>query len=106
MRHIVTTRQLDWHRKLSSREEPSDGFDDMARPVTGGPPGSPDHAGGVVDRDEVMRALSVLSEPQRAVVVLRYYEGYDDTAIAAVLGAPRRRSVPTPTGAWPGCGPP
>jgi RNA polymerase sigma factor (sigma-70 family) len=49
----------------------------------------PDHAAGVVDRDEVMHALAALTRPQRAVVVLRYYEDYDDAAIAAALGCPQ-----------------
>lgn len=89
VRRIVTTRQVDWHRKRSSREEPSDTFADGARPVTGVAPGSADHAPGIADRDELLKALAALTKPQRAVVVLRYYEGYDDAAIAAVLGCPQ-----------------
>jgi RNA polymerase sigma factor (sigma-70 family) len=40
----------------------------------------------VAERDEVRRALATLTAQQRAVLVLRHYEGYDDPAIAAVLG--------------------
>jgi RNA polymerase sigma factor (sigma-70 family) len=86
VRRIVTTRHLDWHRRRSSRERPSDSFREDAEPVTGRPAASVDHAGRVADHDELERALSALSRPQRAVLVLRYYEGYDDAAIAGVLG--------------------
>lgn len=39
----------------------------------------------VVDQDAMWRALGGLSERQRAVLVLRHYEGLDDEAIAAAL---------------------
>ena len=45
-----------------------------------------DPAERVADRDELLRALAELTPHQRAVLVLRHYEGYDDAAIAAVLG--------------------
>lgn len=40
-------------------------------------------------RDELWQALGALSRSHRAVLVLRYYEDLDDTAIAAVLGCTR-----------------
>ena len=40
----------------------------------------------VVVHDELARALARLTRRQRAVIVLRHYEGYDDGAIADVLG--------------------
>lgn len=89
VRRMVTTRHLDWHRRRSSREESLDWFTDESRLVTSAAGTGPDHAPGVVDRDEVMHALAALTRPQRAVVVLRYYEDYDDAAIAAVLGCPQ-----------------
>ncbi len=88
VRRIVTTRHLDWRRRRSSREEPQDRFEDGSQPLVGRAASSGDHAGWVADQDEMARALSVLSKPQRAVLVLRYYEGYDDATIAGVLDCP------------------
>jgi RNA polymerase sigma-70 factor (sigma-E family) len=76
VRRIVTTSYLDWRRRRS--EEP------LAQVPE--PPLGPDPADGVVRRDELARALGALTAHQRVVLVLRHYEGYDDTAIAAVLG--------------------
>lgn len=78
VRRIVTTSYLDWRRRRSSTEEP---VADPAVTAT-----APDPADQVAARDEVLRALAALSPHQRAVLVLRHYEGYDDAAIAAVLG--------------------
>jgi RNA polymerase sigma-70 factor (sigma-E family) len=78
VRRIVTTSYLDWRRRRSSTEEP------VADPSANA--AAPDPADQVVARDEVLRALATLTPHQRAVLVLRHYEGYDDTAIAAVLG--------------------
>ena len=47
--------------------------------------GGPDPGDRVADRDELRRALATLSPRQRAVLVLRHYEGWDDAAIAAAL---------------------
>lgn len=100
VRRIVTTRHLDWHRLRSSREESLDQAVDDGRVDVADAGAAPDHAAGVVDRQQILEALATLTKPQRAVVALRYYEGYDDAAIAAVLGARRagytasRRSLP------------
>lgn len=40
----------------------------------------------IADRDLVWRTLERLSLPQQAVMVLRYYEDFDDRAIAEVMG--------------------
>jgi RNA polymerase sigma-70 factor (sigma-E family) len=77
VRRIVTTSYLDWRRRRSSGEAPVAAVPDRA---------GPDVADGVVDRDQLHRALSTLSPRQRAVLVLRHYEGLDDAAIAAALG--------------------
>jgi DNA-directed RNA polymerase specialized sigma24 family protein len=45
-----------------------------------------DPAGPVEDRDQVLGLLAMLPRQQRAVLVLRYYEGLDDEAIAGVIG--------------------
>ena len=48
-----------------------------------------DHGIAVQDRDELWRGLAVLSPSHRAVLVLRYYEDLDDSAIADILGCSR-----------------
>jgi RNA polymerase sigma-70 factor (sigma-E family) len=46
----------------------------------------PDHASGHADRDAMLTELGKLPAQQRAVLVLRYYEGFDDGRIAELLG--------------------
>lgn len=46
----------------------------------------PDHAPGHADRDAMLAELSKLPAQQRAVLVLRYYEGLDDGRIGELLG--------------------
>jgi RNA polymerase sigma-70 factor (sigma-E family) len=48
--------------------------------------GSPDASARVVDRLDVARALAALTPKQRAVVVLRYFEGRTEADTAEVLG--------------------
>jgi RNA polymerase sigma-70 factor (sigma-E family) len=79
VRRILTTSYLDWRRRRSSGEEV---LAALPEPVSS----SPDPADRVALRDELQRALGTLTPQQRAVLVLRHYEGYDDAAIAAVLG--------------------
>ena len=76
VRRIVTTSYLDWRRR-GGRDELLGELPDAAS--------GQDLADGVVRRDELRRALRTLTPQQRAVLVLRHYEGYDDAAIAAVL---------------------
>ena len=76
VRRIVTTSYLDWRRRRSNSEAPVAALPDRA---------GPDLAEGVVDRDQLRRALGTLTPRQRAVLVLRHYEGLDDAAIAALL---------------------
>jgi len=45
-----------------------------------------DHAGASVERTDLMRRLATLPPRQRAVVVLRYYEGLATAEIADLLG--------------------
>lgn len=77
VRRIVTNQYLDWRRLRRNAEIPD--------PVEPDRP-APDPAVGVVDRDELARALQGISPHQRTVLVLRHVEGLDDEAIAAVLG--------------------
>jgi RNA polymerase sigma-70 factor (sigma-E family) len=77
VRRIVTTSYLDWRRRRGSGDEPVGEVPDADSGA--------DLADAVVRRDELRRALGTLTPQQRAVLVLRHYEGYDDAAIAAVL---------------------
>jgi RNA polymerase sigma-70 factor (sigma-E family) len=81
VRRIITTSYLDWRRRRSNAEVPLDDRMAAARLVD---ESNPAHR--VVERDALHRALRTLSPHQRAVLVLRYYEGLDDEAIAAHLG--------------------
>ena len=47
---------------------------------------SPDHAAAYAERDELLAELAKLPVMQRAVLVLRYYEGLSDSGIASLLG--------------------
>jgi RNA polymerase sigma-70 factor (sigma-E family) len=47
---------------------------------------TPDHAAGLADRADLIAELGKLPPRQRAVLVLRYYEGLSDPMIADVLG--------------------
>jgi RNA polymerase sigma-70 factor (sigma-E family) len=78
LRRMVTNSYLDWRRRRRNSEVPTDEMPE--------PDGNPDLAIGVVDRDEMHRALQTLSPHQRAVLVLRYLEGLDDDSIASALG--------------------
>jgi RNA polymerase sigma-70 factor (sigma-E family) len=77
VRRIVTRSYLDWRRRRSSGEQPVGAVPDQP---------APDPAEGVAERDQLRRALGTLSPRQRAVLVLRHYEGMDDAAIAGLLG--------------------
>jgi RNA polymerase sigma-70 factor (sigma-E family) len=54
--------------------------------TAGGNPATPDPAARTVERDEMWLLLARLPRQQRAVLVLRYYEGLTDDDIAEVLG--------------------
>jgi RNA polymerase sigma-70 factor (sigma-E family) len=77
VRRILTTSFIDWTRRRSSTERPVATVQDQV--------GDRDPAGVVVVRDEVRRALTAITPQQRAVLVLRHYEGYDDASISEVL---------------------
>ena len=101
VRRIITTSYLDWRRRRSNTEVPlkvplddrtvADRLIDESNP-----------ADRVVERDELQRALRTLSSHQRAVLVLRYYEGLDDDAIAADLASLRGGNGADPREPWAG----
>lgn len=53
-----------------------------------GEPSRADHSRAVSDRDELERAFLLLSEEQRAIVVLRHYVGLSLAEAAEALGVP------------------
>lgn len=77
VRRMVTNQYLDWRRR-GQNAETSD-LADADRPL-------PDPAVGVVERDELARALQRVTPHQRTVLVLRHVDGLADEAIADVLG--------------------
>lgn len=77
VRRMQTNQYLDWRRRRQNAETPDSTETDQH---------VPDLAIGVVDRDELARALQGITPHQRAVLVLRHVEGLDDEAIATVLG--------------------
>jgi RNA polymerase sigma-70 factor (sigma-E family) len=84
VRRIITNQHLRWHGRRWSREDPTDPLDGGPEPVATGWDAR-DPGIRVADRDQLRRVLTLVSPQQRAVLVLRYYEGYDDAAIARAL---------------------
>jgi RNA polymerase sigma-70 factor (sigma-E family) len=77
IRRMIVNDYMSWHRRLArttprAEVNPSGYVEDA----------TDEHA----ERDAMIRRLALLPRRQRAAVVLRYYAGLDDTAIAAELG--------------------
>ena len=82
LRRMVTNEHLSWRRRWHTRNiRPAD---DATLAAHIDP--QMDHAQHIVDDDAMWRQLAGLPPRQRAVLVLRYYEGLGDVEIAAVLG--------------------
>jgi RNA polymerase sigma-70 factor (sigma-E family) len=79
VRRILTNTYLDRSRLRSGTEVVTARTPDM-------PSRDGDPADGVSLRDQLHRALAQVSPGQRAVLVLRHLDGYDDATIARVLG--------------------
>ena len=77
VRRTMVNAHTDWWRRKPWREQSTDELPE--RPVG-------DVAGSYDERDAVLAALATLTARQRAVVVLRYYEGLSEAEIAAALG--------------------
>jgi RNA polymerase sigma-70 factor (sigma-E family) len=79
VQRMLTNAYIDlwrgsWLRRVVLRAEPVER------------PGAPDHAELSADRDQMWAWLAQLPRRQRAVLVLRYYEGLADVEIAEILG--------------------
>lgn len=81
LRRMITNGYLSWRRRWAVRS---------IRPVADAgvldPATAPDPAVHLADQDLVSELLGTLSRRQRAVLVLRFYEGRTDEEIAAILG--------------------
>jgi RNA polymerase sigma-70 factor (sigma-E family) len=79
VRKMVVNEYLSWRRR-SWRLIPSGAAQDVDNRF------SPDHALGHAERDALLAEIGKLPRRQRAVLVLRYYQGLQDCEIAGVLG--------------------
>ncbi|MER7282506.1 SigE family RNA polymerase sigma factor [Dactylosporangium sp. NPDC000244] len=79
VKKIVTSQYLSWRRRVVRRAElwQRRGPDVLT---------VPDHAEHAATRAAVLARLAALPHRQRAVLVLRYYEGLGETETAEVLG--------------------
>jgi RNA polymerase sigma-70 factor (ECF subfamily) len=81
VRRTMVTTNISWWRRRWRGETPTD-------PQSGAMPEPPAHdpTGDHDERDRLWRHLAALSERQRAVVVLRFYEDLGEAEIAALIG--------------------
>jgi RNA polymerase sigma-70 factor (sigma-E family) len=81
VKRMVVNEFLSWRRsraaKLVSLNHSS--LDTIARPVTDG-------TADLAEREAMLHQIATLPPRQRAVIVLRYYEGLSDQEIAECLG--------------------
>lgn len=82
LRRMVTNEHLSWRRRWHVRTiRPSS--DEVVAAHAGK---HEDHAHGLTEHDAMWQRLADLPPRQRAVLVLRYYEGLTDVETARVLG--------------------
>ena len=79
VRKMIVNEYLSWRRR-SWRLLPGGSAAEVDDRV------SPDHAAQHAERDSLLTELGKLPRRQRAVLVLRYYEGFSDQEIADVFG--------------------
>ncbi|MEV6527274.1 SigE family RNA polymerase sigma factor [Longispora sp. NPDC051575] len=78
LRRMVVNEYLSWRRRWSRV---------VPHASVGLPPSdAPDHPTSHADRDALRAELALLPRRQRAVIVLRYYQGLTDAEIADALG--------------------
>ena len=81
LRRMITNGYLSWRRRWSVRSIQPVADTDRLEGST-----APDPAVRLADRDHVGLLLATLTRRQRAVLVLRFYEGRTDQEIATILG--------------------
>jgi RNA polymerase sigma-70 factor (sigma-E family) len=79
VRKMVLNEFLSWRRRSWRVSPAGPGTDFDVEP-------GPDHAVGHAEREALVRELAKLPRRQRAVLVLRFYEGFSETEIAGMLG--------------------
>ena len=79
VRRMVVNACTSWFRRAARREFAQDSAT-LPEPASGDP------TAGIDDRDRIMALLRRLPAKQRAVLVLRHYEGLADAAIAELVG--------------------
>ena len=84
VRRMVVNEYLSWRRSWAARNVHAVG--ERLVDLHDAQGGRRDHAHDVVEADELWNRLATLGRKQRAVLVLRYYEQYDDEGIALLLG--------------------
>lgn len=82
VRKTIATTAISWWRGRRFREQPTVELDKSPRVVADG-------VDPLVERDAMWRHLCALPAKQRAVLVLRYYEGLSEAEIAETLGLRR-----------------
>jgi RNA polymerase sigma-70 factor (sigma-E family) len=80
VRRMVVNACTSWFRRAARRERATDQALVLDRPVG-------DRTDQFVDRDLLLALLRKLPAKQRAVLVLRHYEGLPDAEIARMLGS-------------------
>jgi RNA polymerase sigma-70 factor (sigma-E family) len=81
VRRMVLNEFLSWRRRMLRRALPvrTETLEGVAGAVD-------DPAVGLAERDAMVALIAALPRRQRAVIVLRYYEGHSDAEIAEQLG--------------------
>ena len=82
LRRMVTNEHLSWRRRWHTRNVRPEADATLAVHIDP----QLDHAQHIVEDDAMWHQLAALPARQRAVLVLRYYEGLSDPEIASVLG--------------------
>ncbi|MFD0202075.1 MULTISPECIES: SigE family RNA polymerase sigma factor [Saccharothrix] len=75
LKRMVTNEFLGWRRRRKAHT-----------PLHAVDPPGPDPSAHYDEREAMLQSIDKLPRKQKAAIVLRYYEGYDDAEIAATLG--------------------
>jgi RNA polymerase sigma-70 factor (sigma-E family) len=78
VRRMLLNAHHSWRRRRTNREVTAADLGDYENVV--------DATLTLVERDAIWRVVRTLPARQRTVIVLRYYEDYDDATIAGLLG--------------------
>ena len=81
VKRMVTNEYLSWRRRRAAKDV---AMSHAALDAVGTT--AVDAVGRYDERDAMLRRIALLPRKQRAAVVLRYYDGFDDAEIAEVLG--------------------